>query len=69
MSLNLGPNGATFTGPLGYILTVGSVVEWLKRRASDRHGLGLTPIRTILLCPWKSTLRDFPLLGGLDKQF
>ena len=30
---------------------VGSVVEWLKRRARDQHGLGSKPIRAILLCP------------------
>ena len=32
---------------------VGSVVEWLKRRARDQHGLGSKPTRAILLCPWK----------------
>ena len=32
---------------------VGSVVEWLKRRARDQHGLGSKPTRTILLCPWE----------------
>ena len=32
---------------------VGSVVEWLKRRARDQHGLGSKPIRAILLCPWE----------------
>ena len=31
--------------------TVGSVVEWLKRRARNQHGLGLKPIRVNLLCP------------------
>ena len=29
------------------------MVEWLKRRACDQHGLGLKPTRAILLCPWK----------------
>ena len=32
---------------------VGSVVEWLKRRARDQHGLGSKPSRAILLCPWE----------------
>ena len=32
---------------------VGSVVEWLKRRARDPHGLGSKPTRAILLCPWE----------------
>ena len=32
---------------------VGSVVEWLKRRARNQHGLGSKPARTILLCPWE----------------
>ena len=32
---------------------VGSVVEWLKRRARDQHGLGLKPTRAILLRPWE----------------
>ena len=31
--------------------TVGSVVEWLKHRAHDQHGLGSKPTRAILLCP------------------
>ena len=30
---------------------VGSVVEWLKRRARNQHGLGSKPTRAILLCP------------------
>ena len=30
-----------------------SVVEWLKRRDRDQHGLGSKPIRSILLCPWE----------------
>ena len=29
------------------------MVEWLKRRARDQHGLGLKPIRATLLCPWE----------------
>ena len=32
---------------------VGTVVEWLKRRARDQHGLGSKPTRSILLCPWE----------------
>ena len=32
---------------------VGSVVEWLKRRACDQHGLGSKPTHAILLCPWE----------------
>ena len=35
------------------INTVGSVVEWLKRRYCDRHGLGSKPTRAILFCPWE----------------
>ena len=35
------------------ILIVGSVIEWLKRRDRDRHGLGSKPTRAILLCPWE----------------
>ena len=38
--------------PLG-TLVVGSVIEWLKWRARDQHGLGSKPIRAILLCPWE----------------
>ena len=33
--------------------SVGSLVEWLKRRAYDQHGLGLKPTRAILLCTWE----------------
>ena len=32
---------------------VGSVVEWLKRRAHNQHGLGSKPTRAILLCSWQ----------------
>ena len=31
----------------------GSVVEWLKHRTNDQHGLGLKPTCAILLCPWE----------------
>ena len=41
--------GTFFKNPL-----VGSVVELLKRRAYDQHGLGLKPTRAILLCPWET---------------
>ena len=34
-------------------LKVGSVVEWLKHRADDQHGLGSKPTCAILLCPWE----------------
>ena len=32
---------------------VGSVVEWLKRRARDQHRLGSKPTPALLLCPWE----------------
>ena len=32
---------------------VGSVVEWLKHRTDDQHGLGSKPTRAILLCTWE----------------
>ena len=32
------------------------MVEWLKRRAYDQHGLGSKPIHAILLCPWERHL-------------
>ena len=35
------------------IKIVGSVVEWLKHRVDDQHGLGSKPTCAILLCPWK----------------
>ena len=44
------------------IFTVGSVVEWLRRRAYDQHGLGSKPTRVVLLYPWE---RHFT---GLGKQ-
>ena len=31
----------------------GSVVEWLKHRTDDQHGLGSKSTCTILLCPWE----------------
>ena len=30
-----------------------SLVEWLKRRDRDRHGVCSKPTRAILLCPWE----------------
>ena len=49
---------------------VGSVVEWLKHRAHDQHGLSSKPTCIIFCCVLgKDTLRHFPLLGGLGKQF
>ena len=36
-----------------FINSVGSVVEWLKRRARDQRGLGSKPTRAILLYPWE----------------
>ena len=32
---------------------VGSVVEWLKHRTYDQHGLCSKPTCAILLCPWE----------------
>ena len=29
------------------------MVEWLKRRAYNQHGLGSKPTRAILLCAWE----------------
>ena len=29
------------------------MVEWLKGRTRDQHGLGSKPTRAILLCPWE----------------
>ena len=36
-----------------YSNIVGSVVEWLKHRTDNQHGLGSKPTCTILLCPWE----------------
>ena len=35
------------------MLSAGSVVECLKCRTDDRHGLGTKPTWAILLCPWE----------------
>ena len=37
-----------------------SVVEWLKHRTDDQHGLGSKPTYAILLCPWE---RNFTALS------
>ena len=46
-----------FTPPQGgrdlQFKNVGSVVEWLKYRTDDQHGLGSKPTRAILLCSWE----------------
>ena len=34
-------------------LPVSSVVEWLKHRTDDQHGLGSKPTCAILLCSWE----------------
>ena len=36
-----------------FFLLVCSVVEWLKHRTDDQHGLSSKPTCVILLCPWK----------------
>ena len=43
------------------IFFVVSVIECLKRRAYDQHGLGSKPTRPILLCPWE---RHFTALSS-----
>ena len=42
-----------FNGPHDIVIHRQRVVEWLKRRARDQHGLGSKPTRAILLCPWE----------------
>ena len=46
-----------------------SVVEWLKHRTDDQHGLGSKPTAPYCCVLGKDTLRHFLLLGGPDKQF
>ena len=48
-------------------LFIGSMVEELKRKDCDHHGLGSKPTGNILLCSWY--LRHFLLLGEFGKQF
>ena len=38
-------------------------------RTDDQHGLGSNPLAPFCCVLGKDTLRHFPLLGGLDKQF
>ena len=37
-----------------FVVYVGSVVEWLKRRANNKYGVDSKLTRAILLYPWKS---------------
>ena len=39
-----------------------SVVEWLKRRVHEQHGLASKPTRAILLCPWERYFTTLSLL-------
>ena len=39
--------------PIVSFMFVSSVVEWLKRRTHDQHGLSSKSTRAILLCPWE----------------
>ena len=48
---------------------ISGVVEWLKHRTDDQHGLGSKPTYAFCCVLGKDTLRHFPLLGGLGKQF
>ena len=40
-------------GDININYRAGSVVEWLKHRTNDQHGLGSKPTYAILLCPWE----------------
>ena len=40
-------------------LNAGSVVEWLKHRTDNQHGLGSKPTYAILLCPWERHFTAF----------
>ena len=44
---------------LFYLVEIGSVVEWLKHRTDDQHGLGSKPICAILLCSWERHFTAF----------
>ena len=35
------------------------MVEWLKRRNCDQHGLGSKPTRAVLLRPWERQFMAF----------
>ena len=48
---------------------ISGVVEWLKHRTDDQHGLGSKPTYAFCCVLGKDTLRHFPLLCGLGKQF
>ena len=48
---------------------VGSMVECLKRRAHDQHGLGSNPLMPFCCVLGKDTLWHIPLLCGPGKQF
>ena len=60
--------GEISSGPVE-VFRSAAVVEWLKRRARDQHGLGSKLTRAILSVFGKDTLRHIPLLGGAGKQF
>ena len=47
----------------------GSVVEWLKLRTDDQHGLGSKPTCAILLYPWERHFTAFSPAWGFGKQF
>ena len=54
----------------GKLSLISRVVEWLRRRAHDQHGLGSKPTRAILLCPWERHFTAlFPCVVVLGKQF
>ena len=63
--IRVGTNKQTFLR----VEFIGSVIEWLKLRDCDQHGLGSKLTQAIRLCPREKILRRFPLLGGLLKQF
>ena len=48
--------------------SVDSMVEWLKHRAYDEHGLGSRPTRAIMLSPWERHFTALSPVGGLGKQ-
>ena len=47
----------------------GSMVEWLKHHAYDKHSLGSEPTCIILLRPWERHFMPLFLPGSLGKQF
>ena len=58
----------SFAVQLSYEL-IGSVVEWLKHRVRDQHGLDSNPLALFCCVLGKDTLRHISLLGGPSKQF